>query len=766
MSNTVTVVTSFSEEGWEKYAKDMVESAAEYWEDSIKLIAYYHDFNLEEKSPPIKSNIEYRNLNHIKDMIDFRKEYDGYDGTLAGKTKYNWRFDVIKFCHKVFALSDCAFTLCENTENPGWLVWLDADTITTKPLSKDNLMVSLPDGVDLVHLGRMHHAYSETSFVGFNLNSQPPVDLLGDLLGAYISGEIIQYREWHDGFVFERLLTIYKAHGMKYHDWTGSNATLSTDMTAGVQAFELFPLGSYITHMKGDRKDIDKVSPDVKGPARYKQLLNMIKFYKPKTIIETGTWNGGRAIDMALIAFEYTDEIHYTGYDLFEDATTELDKKELNGKPHNHIEAVYARLEEFQTAMASQDKTFKFVLIKGDTKKTLQESYADLCFIDGGHSEDTVNHDYAMLKESKVIVFDDYVSKDPEGNNAGEEFLGVNHIIKNYEGRKFVLPSSDRIVEGGITHLAVILNDETLPEIPNDISAVPIVVQPRDCMPKEDIMGNVKENTKLISTWVNKARPHNETAIIVSGGPSTDWEELKDTIRMEGEENCKVVCVKHSYPNLLKNKIVPWACIILDPRPIGGVSTHGVVRKSLFKTIHKDTIFMPASMTDPSITKLIQRKTKNVIGWHAFTQSLQENIKDAVKNGAVKVDEELGIDEGATMIVGGTCAAMRSVGLMHTLGFRNFHLFGYDCSTLEPSEEEKKELTDEDKPKYIKVSVGDKNFWTTGELIAMGQDCERLFEKEDVDMRINFHGKDTMAASLWELAPIHKLQHYTELLNI
>ena len=53
MSNTVTVVTSFSEEGWEKYAKDMVESVAEHWEDSIKLIAYYHDFNLEEKSPPM-----------------------------------------------------------------------------------------------------------------------------------------------------------------------------------------------------------------------------------------------------------------------------------------------------------------------------------------------------------------------------------------------------------------------------------------------------------------------------------------------------------------------------------------------------------------------------------------------------------------------------------------------------------------------------------------------------------------------------------------
>jgi len=763
MSKPVTVVTSFSEDGWKTYAKDMIESVVEYWEDSIKLVAYYHDFNLEEKNPPIKSNIEYRNLNDIKDMHEFRNDYKDYNGTLGGKVPYNWRFDAIKFCHKVFALTDCAFDIPPES---GWLVWLDADTITKKPLSKDNLMLNLPDNVDLVHLGRMHHAYSETSFVGFNLDATPPIDLLGDLLGAYISGEILQYREWHDGFIFERLLTIYKAHGLKYHDWTGSNTTLSPKMTTGSQAFELFPLGSYMEHLKGDKKNTYKVSPDVNGPERYKQLLNMVNFYKPKTLIETGTWNGGRAIDMAMAALKHREEFHYTGYDLFEDATVEIDKKELNGKPHNNIKAVYDRLEEFRVAMLSQDKVFKFVLVKGDTKKTLQQSSADLCFIDGGHSEDTVNHDYNMLKESNVIVFDDYVSKDSDGNDPGKEFLGVNTIIKEYEGRKVVLPSSDRIVEGGITHLAVVLKDDNVLDVPNDISSIPIIVQPKDCMPKEDITSNVKQNTKLIKKWVNKARPHNETAIIVSGGPSTDWDQLKNIINMEGEHNCRVVCVKHSYPHLIKNGIIPWACVILDPRPIGGLSTHGIVRKSLFSNIHKDTIFMPASMTDPSITKLIKKKTKRIVGWHAFTQSLQENITDSVKAGAVKVDDALGIEEGATMITGGTCAAMRSIGLMHTLGFRNFHLFGYDCSLPEPSEEEKKEFTEEGKPKYIKVGVGSKEFWTTGELIAMGQDCEKLFEREEVDMRLTFHGKDTMVASLWEMAPIHKLQHYTKLLAI
>ena len=29
-----------------------------------------------------------------------------------------------------------------------------------------------------------------------------------------------------------------------------------------------------------------------------------------KTVIETGTWNGGRAIEMALTAFDYTDTFY------------------------------------------------------------------------------------------------------------------------------------------------------------------------------------------------------------------------------------------------------------------------------------------------------------------------------------------------------------------------------------------------------------------------------------------------------------------------
>ena len=172
---------------------------------------------------------------------------------MGGKSQYTFRLDAIKFCHKVFAITDCAFGLCETVEKPGWLVWLDADTVAVRPLSRYNLLQSLPKGSDLVHLGRKNFTYSETSFIGLNLESQPPIDFLGDFLGAYLSGELLHYREWHDGFIFERLLTIYKAHGLKFHDWTGDLDIKS--MTEGKQAFELFPLGDYVKHKKGKKKD-------------------------------------------------------------------------------------------------------------------------------------------------------------------------------------------------------------------------------------------------------------------------------------------------------------------------------------------------------------------------------------------------------------------------------------------------------------------------------------------------------------------------------
>ena len=311
-----------------------------------------------------------------------------------------------------------------------------------------------------------------------------------------------------------------------------------------------------------------------------------------------------------------------------------------------------------------------------------------------------VNEVYEKIKEKKV--------KDKEKNKDGwttfdEDDTGI---------RKIILPSSDDVRGGGIAHMCLILNDPDLPEIPQKFRQVPIIVNPRDCVSKDYIRTNIHENLKLVENnrFMSRISPHNQTALIVSGGPYINIGELKETIKEN--PGCKVVCVKHSYNKLLTNDIKPWACVLLDPRPITGISTHGIVRKDLFKIVDPGTKFFVASMTDPSVTKFLLKKKADIYGWHAFTESLREEDERGIQivNNQVHLVDELGIPSGSTLITGGTCAAMRAIGIMNTMGFREMHLFGFDCSMEEPSKEQRKETTGaEDErtlPKFEEVFDG------------------------------------------------------------
>ena len=164
-------------------------------------------------------------------------------------------------------------------------------------------------------------------------------------------------------------------------------------------------------------------------------------------------------------------------------------------------------------------------------------------------------------------------------------------------------------------------------------------------------------------------------------------------------------------------------------------------------------------MTDPSVTAFLKESNSKIWGWHAFTDSLRQEIDQGkqIKNQKVHIMEELGIPKGATLITGGTCAAMRGIGMMHTMGFRDIHLFGYDCCMEEPTKEQKTQTTGDieggetPRPKYFQVTVGENTYWTTGELLAMGQDCEKVFSDDGLDGVLTLHGEDTMVSDLWRI---------------
>ena len=198
---------------------------------------------------------------------------------------------------------------------------------------------------------------------------------------------------------------------------------------------------------------------------RYQQVSRIIELVKPKTIVEVGTWNGDHALIMAKTALRHQTAVHYWGFDLFEGSSESIDIQEFNFRSHTKLEEVKEKLEKFQRS----NKGFTFNLIKGNTRQTIRANInaswpdpktqkehilgeADLSYIDGGHSIETIQSDYNQLKNSKTIVLDDYYTPDENGNCPTTKKVGCNELLTNID--HFILPACDRLDSGGVIQMA------------------------------------------------------------------------------------------------------------------------------------------------------------------------------------------------------------------------------------------------------------------------------------------------------------------------
>jgi SAM-dependent methyltransferase len=178
--------------------------------------------------------------------------------------------------------------------------------------------------------------------------------------------------------------------------------------------------------------------------------LQLVDLFKPQSIIETGTWSGKNAARMIKVASQYHDRPYYIGYDLFEKATDETDEEEFNVKPHHNEKDVLALIEK-------NCPNAEVALVKGNTKETLNYVVADLAFIDGGHSLETIEHDYEALKHCGVIIFDDHYGPDEDGKMPNIHKMGCNKIVEKLP--HVVIEGEDRVEGGGRVNLAVVFGE-------------------------------------------------------------------------------------------------------------------------------------------------------------------------------------------------------------------------------------------------------------------------------------------------------------------
>jgi len=126
-------------------------------------------------------------------------------------------------------------------------------------------------------------------------------------------------------------------------------------------------------------------------------------------LAEIGTHKGNTSLQLIKYLSAKNDYITFYGYDVFDFAKDNIkfNKKEFNGKGGASFSYVDNRLNNLK----KQIKNFDYLLFEGLTKDTLEKQSFDFVYIDGGHSYETVKHDYLKTSTSKLIIFDDAKNK-------------------------------------------------------------------------------------------------------------------------------------------------------------------------------------------------------------------------------------------------------------------------------------------------------------------------------------------------------------------
>lgn len=231
------VVSTMNEAGWKQHGKRMAESFVRRWPDSANLTIYAEGFEVDVPG------IEVRTLPPWIDAFKARyRAVPKYNGNIMGR--YDFRFDLVKFAHKVAALTDFGLSV-----DNGVMIWLDADTFFHSDVTEEFLDGLFPEPAYIAWLDR-RDSFPETGFVMFRAGHGYHHSFMESLRNLYTSGEVTAQKQWHDAFLIWELAKAKIARGkipphvnLSGEAWRTSHPAING------------PLGAVLDHMKGPRKD-------------------------------------------------------------------------------------------------------------------------------------------------------------------------------------------------------------------------------------------------------------------------------------------------------------------------------------------------------------------------------------------------------------------------------------------------------------------------------------------------------------------------------
>lgn len=241
----IRVITTFSRNDWENYVHDLLPNSIKWWPSGVKWQVWLDDETYAVEELKNLEGVELRFLDELPEHTAFMERWaeklsrnpDLQHKITKERYPVNYQLDAGTFCHKVFAL-----TSEQAREGAEWLIYLDADVKTLRPLDKSYLTGLLRG--DVVHLGRIDMRASDSAFVGVNVGFGSFGNAFLDaLLHLYVTDDVYNYIEWTDAYLVNRLAIIM--------DGMGAKVTNLSKGFKGIEVFNHSPLGWRLYHGKG-----------------------------------------------------------------------------------------------------------------------------------------------------------------------------------------------------------------------------------------------------------------------------------------------------------------------------------------------------------------------------------------------------------------------------------------------------------------------------------------------------------------------------------
>ncbi len=245
------VVTTFHNDGYQRYAKKMITTFLANWPQTVTLLAYPEDCTVVEQA----ANLIVRDLHDSSpELVRFKQRWSN-DPRARGQVAQGppdkkgkqpgigFRWDAIRFSHKVYAVCHAA----RNTD-ADVLLWMDADMVCHTRIPESFIAEQTRCGLGF--LGRPKK-FTECGLYSMNLRDQSTQEFLTEFQRAYDTGRLFSMKEWNDCWVFDEVRKEVKQRhpGWQWRDWS------PTQIQAEGHPLVNSVWGAYLDHLKGNRKD-------------------------------------------------------------------------------------------------------------------------------------------------------------------------------------------------------------------------------------------------------------------------------------------------------------------------------------------------------------------------------------------------------------------------------------------------------------------------------------------------------------------------------